>query len=252
MRRPADECPYPKPFPADFDDCPAYQPREFIPLDTMYQPLEPVLTCRHLETRALPQRHRWYAACALGNRDARSRWVRQIGGARLERIRAIQRQLGAATAPYTARLWDLKGQQLRAFRDGRDAGPATTELRGLAGEMTGELDRFLRERSLAFAEIGMPIEAARHLIHVRSTASSTPSTRPRSVSRCRMRCSSGSRSRCAISSGPGLRTYRSRTANSPRPCARARAAARETYPRSACPSCRQRGRRAGPRHGAPG
>src|SRR5438270_9451158 len=166
MRRPADECPYPKPFPADFDDCPAYQPREFIPLDTMYQPLEPVLTCRHLETRALPQRHRWYAACALGNRDARSRWVRQIGGARLERIRAIQRQLGAATAPYTARLWDLKGQQLRAFRDGRDAGPATTELRGLAGEMTGELDRFLRERSLAFAEIDMPIEAARHLIHV--------------------------------------------------------------------------------------
>ena len=70
MTRPADECPYPKPFAADFDACPAYQARQFIPLDTLYQPLEPVLTCRHLETRPLLARHRWYGACAVG--DARS------------------------------------------------------------------------------------------------------------------------------------------------------------------------------------
>lgn len=166
MARPVDECPYPKPFAADFADCPAYQPRQFIPLDTLYQPLEPVLTCRHLETRALAQRHRWYAACALGDREARSRWARQIGVRRLERIRAIQRELGVATAPYTARLWELKGKQLRAIHDGGDAAAATTELRRLADRMSAELDRFLRERSLAFAEIDMPIEAARQLIHV--------------------------------------------------------------------------------------
>jgi hypothetical protein len=57
MTRPDDECPYPRPFPADFNSCPAYQPRQFIPLDTLYQPLDPVLTCRHLETRAMTQRH---------------------------------------------------------------------------------------------------------------------------------------------------------------------------------------------------
>src|SRR3979411_3049746 len=112
MPRPDDHCPYPKPFSADFDDCPAYQAREFIALDTLYQPLEPVLTCRHLETRSMTQRYRWYAACGLGNSDARGRWVRQVGVVRLERIRAVQRQLGAAVAPYLARLWDLKGQQL--------------------------------------------------------------------------------------------------------------------------------------------
>jgi hypothetical protein len=166
MPRPDDECPYPKPFPENFTDCPAYQARQFIPLDTLYQPLEPVLTCRHLETRPMTQRHRWYGACALGDADARSRWARQVGVGRLERIRAVQRELGAAVAQYTTRLWELKGQQLRAFRDEVDAEPATMELRRLAGEMLAELDQFLQKQSAAFADIDMPIDAARNLIQV--------------------------------------------------------------------------------------
>jgi hypothetical protein len=166
MRRPDDECPYPKPFSEYFDDCPGFQPRQFIPLDTLYQPLEPVLTCRYLETRSMTERHRWYGACALGNSDARSRWARQVGVVRLARIRAVQRELGAAIAPYTTRLWELKGQQLRAIRDGRDAVPATLELRGLAGKMTAELDEFLSKRGAAFAEIDMPVDAASKLVQV--------------------------------------------------------------------------------------
>jgi hypothetical protein len=166
MRRPDDECPYPKPFSEYFDDCPAYQARQFIPLDTLYQPLEPVLTCRHLETRSMTQRHRWYGACALGNSDARSRWARHVGVGRLERIRAVQRELAAAIAPYTTRLWELKGQQLRAFRDGADPGPPTVELRRLAGKMTAELDQFLGKRRAAFAEIDLPIDSARKLVQV--------------------------------------------------------------------------------------
>jgi hypothetical protein len=166
MRRPDDECPYPKPFSEYFDECPAFQARQFIPLDTLYQPLEPVLTCRHLETRSMTQRHRWYGACALGDSDSRGRWAHQVGVARLERIRAMQRELGAAIAPYTNRLWELKGQQLRAIRDAADAGPATAELRRLAAKMTSELDQFLQKQSAAFAGIDMPIDAARKLILV--------------------------------------------------------------------------------------
>src|ERR1700681_4573037 len=166
MPRPDDECPYPKPFSQNFDDCPAYQARQFIPLDTLYQPLEPVLICRHLETRSMTERHRWYGACALGDPGARSRWARQVGVARLERIRAVQRELSAAIAPFTTRLWELKGQQLRAFHDGGDAGPATLALQGLASKMTAELDEFLHKRNAAFAEIDMPIDAARKLIQV--------------------------------------------------------------------------------------
>jgi hypothetical protein len=166
MARPEDECPYRKPFAPDFADCPAFQARQFIPLDTMYQPLEPVLTCRHLETRALPQRHRWYAACSLGDAESRRRWAQQVGGERLERIRAIQAQLGAAIAPYSARLWELKGQQLRAIRDGHDAQPATQQLRELAGLMTADLRTFLTAHGQAFNDIEMPADAALRLINL--------------------------------------------------------------------------------------
>src|ERR1700716_416002 len=164
MPRPDDECPYPKPFSENFDDCPAYQVRQFIPLDTMYQPLEPVLTCRHLETRAMTQRHRWYAACALGDAEARHRWVREVGAPRLDRIRAVQRELGAAIAPHVSRLWELKGQQLLALRDGKDPGPATSELRRLGAEMTEELSSFVKGHSQAFAAIEMPAEATMQLV----------------------------------------------------------------------------------------
>lgn len=166
MQRPSDHCPYPKPFAADFDDCPAFQSRQFIPLDTLYQPLDPVLTCRHLETRAMAQRHRWYAACALGDAEARRRWVREVGTLRLQRIRDLQRQLGGVIAPYTGRLWDLKGQQLRAYRDARDATSVNNELRELADKMDADSTKFLNEHRDAFAEVDMPIDAARQLIHV--------------------------------------------------------------------------------------
>ena len=164
MTRPDDECPYPRPFPADFNSCPAYQARQFIPLDTMYQPLEPVLTCRHLETRAMTQRHRWYAACALGDAEARSRWVRDVGATRLERIRAMQRELGSVLAPFTTRLWELKGQQLLALRDGKDSEPATIGLRRLGAQMTEVLSSFVKGHSQAFAAIEMPADATLQLV----------------------------------------------------------------------------------------
>ncbi len=166
MERPADECPFPKPFPSEFSDCPAFQARQFIPLDTRYQPLDPVITCRHLETRGLPQRHRWYAACALGDAEARRRWVRELGPARLERIRGLQGEIGEVMGPFSPRLWTLKGQQLRVIRDNRDASPITAELRALAGQVTASLSVFLVERQQAFAEVDLPVDAARNLIQV--------------------------------------------------------------------------------------
>jgi hypothetical protein len=166
VARPADECPYRKPFPADFDDCPAFQPRQFIPLNTLFQPLEPVLTCRHIETRALNEPHRWYAACSLGDAEARRQWARQVGVGRLERIRAVQRELGAAIAPYNQRLWALKGQQLRAFNDGKDAEPVSAALRELAGQVSGELGAFLRAHEQTFADIDLPVESALKIVQL--------------------------------------------------------------------------------------
>lgn len=164
MERPSDECPYPKPFPADFDECPAFQPRQFIPLDTLYHPLEPVITCRHLETRLLRERFRWYGACAIGDAEARRRWVREVGQARLDRIRILQGQIGAVMAPYSRNLWALKGQQLEALRDRRDVGPINARLGELSAEAIGALDAFLASHDDEFAAVDLPPAAARGLI----------------------------------------------------------------------------------------
>src|SRR5207245_6393283 len=126
----------------------------------------PFLTIRLLDNISLPQRHRRYAACSLVDAEARGRWASEVGIARLERIRAIQRELGTAIAPYGAQLWELKGQQLRAFRDGSDAGPATGALRSLAGQMTAHLQGFLEEHGTAFTDIDMPVDAALRLINL--------------------------------------------------------------------------------------
>lgn len=166
MDRPVDQCPYPKPFPPEFRDCPAFRSRQFIPLDTLYQPLEPVLTCRHLQTRALPQRYRWYAACALGDAEGRRRWVREVGPVRLERIREFQREMSEVMSPYMPRLWTLKGQQVLAVRDNRDASPITAQLRDVAAQATDALDAFLADHQDALAEIELPMDAARNLIQL--------------------------------------------------------------------------------------
>src|SRR6202165_4458209 len=112
----------------------------------------------------MTQRRRWYAPCALGDAEARRRWVRDVGAARLERLRTVQRELGASIAPYTTRLWELKGQQLLALHDGRDPEPATAELRRLGGQMTEELSSFVKGHSQAFAAIEMPADATMQLV----------------------------------------------------------------------------------------
>lgn len=45
-----DRCPYPRPFPEDFADCPAYEAIRFIASDARNWPLRSWPTCRHLST----------------------------------------------------------------------------------------------------------------------------------------------------------------------------------------------------------
>ncbi|MDQ6709672.1 MAG: hypothetical protein M3Z11_03850 [Candidatus Dormibacteraeota bacterium] len=159
MARPPDACPYPKPFPADFDECPAFQPRQFIPLDTLYQPLQPVLTCRHLEIRSLTARHRWYGACALGDAAARRTWAEEVGTSRLARIRGFQAEMGRAIRPELTRLWQLKGQQLQAFRANGDVATLTRELRELSDRAIEHLVTFMEGQTALLNEVGLPLSA---------------------------------------------------------------------------------------------
>src|SRR5207245_9292173 len=73
--RPADECPYPKPFPPGFVECPAYEATQMVTLDISHRPLRAVWSCRHLESRLMPNNdYSWYGAGTIGDADARLRW----------------------------------------------------------------------------------------------------------------------------------------------------------------------------------
>jgi hypothetical protein len=70
--RPADECPWRRPFPEAFDQCSVFVPQAFQAHDIQYRPLAPVLTCRHLVSRPFPlPKAGWYGACELGDAAAR-------------------------------------------------------------------------------------------------------------------------------------------------------------------------------------
>ncbi len=68
----ADRCPYPRPFPADFADCPSFEPVSFDATDSQNKPLGTWPTCRHLTTGTdVDNRGRFYPRCALGSPEQR-------------------------------------------------------------------------------------------------------------------------------------------------------------------------------------
>ncbi len=46
---PDDVCPYRRPFPRGFSECPAFQPTAFLPRTSRETPLEERWTCSHLD-----------------------------------------------------------------------------------------------------------------------------------------------------------------------------------------------------------
>ena len=70
----ADRCPFPRPFPADFADCPSFEPMSFDATDSQDKPLGTWSTCRHLTTGTdVENRGRFYPRCALGSPEQRLR-----------------------------------------------------------------------------------------------------------------------------------------------------------------------------------
>jgi hypothetical protein len=72
--------------------------------------------------------------------------------------------LGGAIAPFMTRLWELKGQQLLALRDGKDPEPAAGELRRLGTQVTEEVSSFVKGHTQALAAIEMPADATMQLV----------------------------------------------------------------------------------------
>jgi DNA-binding CsgD family transcriptional regulator len=158
--RPADECPYPKPFPPGFVECPAYQATQMVTLDISHRPLGAVWTCRHLESRLMPNTdYRWYGACAIGDAEARRRWSSAIGVDRLFEISQLRQEVSSLSGPYIQRLIDLKGAQ-------QQAGPVSQQIQGVVDEFMTEIMRLLQSRKAVLDELHLPLRAVLQLVRV--------------------------------------------------------------------------------------
>ena len=186
-RRP-EECPYERPFPADFATCPAFRPDEYTALDMRYQPLRPIWTCANFQARPDPDdRGRYYGHCRLGDESARRRWAEQAAPAQVEALRRLRREMYSLAGPYRDEIWEAKGAQLKAFAVGDDAAPHTRRLRDLAARNMAAVRGYLDANQALLDEIGMPKSALLELVEyqvdqfVSQPTSEAPSSPPPEV-----------------------------------------------------------------------
>jgi hypothetical protein len=164
---PVDACPFDRPFPPDFDACPAYQPRAFVALDLRYRPLQPVWTCQHLEVRPTgASGHRFYGRCSIGDAAARERWVEQVRAVRLQTLRDLSTEINRITSPLVTELWAAKGHQLEAQKSSHGDAAATKALREVATRMRSEVTDFLDQHRTELEGAGLPYDAVGVLVGV--------------------------------------------------------------------------------------
>ena len=153
---PADRCPYAKPFPDDFAECPAYQPTRFIPLDTAFRPLKPIWSCAHLDVGRIDGRA--YTLCRLGSAEARQEWAARIRSERLERWRAVAREFGEALMEPLATLYAAKARQV-AGRGTPEGKEADRELRRAVKAFLDLDFEMMDGRATELEAIGFPVAA---------------------------------------------------------------------------------------------
>ncbi len=155
--RPSDACPYPKPFTADFNDCPTYQTRHAIVVDSNDRPLRTIWSCRHLETKQLPgAAGHYYGACQLGDAKGRQEWVQRIGAERIRNIQKLRAQIMPLAQAFVDDLACLKGQHGEATRSNGDATQILNLMKERGQRYLEELEAFLNTREELLQSAGMP------------------------------------------------------------------------------------------------
>jgi hypothetical protein len=158
--RPGDACPYPKPFTADFNDCPTYQTRHAIVVDSNERPLRTIWTCRHMETKQLPgESGHYYGACQLGDAKGRQEWVQRIGPERIRNIQKLRAQIMPLAQKFVDDLACLKGRHLDAIRSNSDATEILALMRERGQRYVAEFEAFLSQRDELLHMAGMPLAA---------------------------------------------------------------------------------------------
>jgi hypothetical protein len=163
--RPLDHCPYGKPFPAEFAECPAYQPVRFIPVSSNDDALTPTHTCRHLVAkRHATEVGRWYPACSLGDEASRRAWVEAIDPERLAVIGRLRLEMAELNARYIDQLWLLKRRQLNARPTGQDAAAITRQMQEVGEQFLAQTRQYLDRRPDALQAIEVTVDALIELL----------------------------------------------------------------------------------------
>lgn len=162
--RPSDACPYRKPFSAEFNDCPTYQTRHAIVVDSNDRPLRTIWSCRHMETKQIPgETGHYYGACQLGDAKGRQEWVQKIGPDRIRNIQKLRSQVMPLAQTFVDDLAALKGQHLAASRSNGDAAAVRAEMKQRGQRYLADFEGFLSRREDLLQSAGMPLAAVMHL-----------------------------------------------------------------------------------------
>jgi hypothetical protein len=130
-----------------------------VTVDLSHRPLGSVITCRHLESRLIPNtNYRWYGACALGDGEARRRWSNAIGTDRLHDISTLRQEISALSVPYVQELLDLKNAPIG------DPLAHTRQLQAVVEDFMTKVTALLRERQAVLDRIHLPLEACVRLL----------------------------------------------------------------------------------------
>jgi hypothetical protein len=162
--RPGDACPYPKPFTADFNDCPTYQTRHAIVVDSNDRPLQTIWSCRHMETKQVPgEAGHYYGACQLGDAKGRQQWVQMIGPDRIRNIQMLRAEVMPIAQAFVDDMAGLKGRQLEATRTGADQAELLALMHERGRRYLQAFEAFLIEREELLQSAQMPVTAVMQL-----------------------------------------------------------------------------------------
>jgi hypothetical protein len=162
--RPSDACPYRKPFTADFNECPTYQTRHAIVVDSTNRPLQTIWSCRHMETRQVPgESGHYYGACQLGDAKGRQEWVQKIGPDRIRAIQKLRAEIMPMAQAFVDDMATLKSRQVQAVRTHTDAATVYDQMRGRGRRYLEEFESFLQAREPLLQSAQMPVSAIMQL-----------------------------------------------------------------------------------------
>jgi hypothetical protein len=133
-----------------------------VTLDLSHRPLGSVITCRHLESRLMPNtNYRWYGACVLGDLEARHRWTNAVGIDRLRDISRLRQEVSALSTPYVQQLLDLKNAPV-----GDNPLAHTQQMQALVDDFMMKMTALLRERKALLDQLHFPMEACVRLLGI--------------------------------------------------------------------------------------